>query len=245
MKNTWKYFIALLITAGIFATAFVISTTINQQKLETLQTTRDRIATDILSTETQFSLLAETSCKNIGTPVLSRELNSMARRLSAAEDNRSSENAELTRLKEYYSLLLIKDYLLGQRIAEKCDRQPISVLYFYSNEGDCPECQREGYVLTDLRQDHPELRVYAFDTNLNLSAIDTLKSMFDLKDRLPAIVINGEAYYGFQSRARLENLLPELEPATSSASTTGTTTPTTSSTTSLPSQKNDSEGLFF
>lgn len=229
MKNlSWqKYLIAFLITAGIFVTAFLISNKLNQAKLETLQATRDKIAIDILSTETQFALLAETSCHEIATPVLSRELSSLGRRLTYAENNLGADDKEVLRLKKYYSLLLIKDFLLGQKIAEKCDnKEPISILYFYSNAGDCPACQKEGYVLDSLRSEHEKLRIYAFDTNLNLSAINTLKSVYDLNNEVPALVINGESYYDFQSREKIRSLLPKLETETASGTATSTATST-------------------
>ena len=60
-----------------------------------------------------------------------------------------------------------------RRIAEQCDTEPVFIFYFYSNAGDCSECTRQGYVLTELQQEYPQLRVYAFDSNLDLSALDT------------------------------------------------------------------------
>lgn len=226
MKKTFswtKYLIVFLITAGIFATAFLVSDRLNEAKLAELQATKDEISIDTLSTETQFSLLAESSCKDIGTPVLSQELNNLGQQLSLAENNLGTKDEQVIRLKKYYSLLLIKDYLLAQEIGKKCDEEPVSVLYFYSNKGDCEDCQREGYVLTQLRQDRPNLRVYSFDTNLDLSAIDTLKAVYNLENTLPAIVIDGKAYYGFQSEDTLQSLLPPPEVATSTATTSTST----------------------
>ncbi|HET8574849.1 MAG TPA: hypothetical protein VFM02_01605 [Candidatus Paceibacterota bacterium] len=225
-----QYVIAFLITAAIFATAFLVSERLNQVKLDELQATRDEIAIDTLSTETQFSLLAESSCEDIGTPVLSQELNTLASRLSLAENNLGANDADVLRLKKYYSLLLIKDYLLAQEIGQKCGHEPVSILYFYSNEGDCPDCKKEGYVLTALRTTRPQLRVYAFDTNLDLSAINTLKAVLSLKNTLPAIVVDGKAYYGFQSEDALNALLPPPPPpknATSTATSTATTSTST------------------
>lgn len=223
-----KYIIAFFITAGIFVVAFLVSSKLNQTKLESLQATREKIAIDILSTETQFSLLAQSSCEEISTPVLSRELSTLGSRLAFAENSLEANEEEVLRLKKYYSLLLIKDLLLGQKIAEKCEKkEPISILYFYSNEGNCTECQMIGHVLDGLVNDFPELRVYAFDTNLNLSAVNTLKSIFEVGDEVPAIVINEEVYYGFLSQEKILFFLPELkiETGTSTATTTPETAP--------------------
>ena len=99
-----------------------------------------------------------------------------------------------------------------QQIASKCKTKPVSVLYFYSNAGDCPECSRAGDVLTYLRQTYPELRVYSFDYNLDLSALQTLTSLKKVHAPLPAFVINNRTpVYGFRSLDEMEALIPELK----------------------------------
>jgi hypothetical protein len=45
-----------------------------------------------------------------------------------------------------------------------------------------------GYVLTALRNKYPDLRVYSFDYHFDLGAIETLKSIFKVKDQLPALI---------------------------------------------------------
>ena len=84
-------------------------------------------------------------------------------------------------------------------------------MYFYSNKGDCDDCQKEGFVLTKLRQDYPDLRVYSFDYNLDLSALQTLISIYNIDKKLPVILIDEEAYYGFKSVDDIKNILPALK----------------------------------
>ncbi|MEK7180462.1 MAG: hypothetical protein AAB706_03220, partial [Patescibacteria group bacterium] len=57
-----KYFYIFLITSLIFFTAFFISNYFNDKKVSEIRSIESRIAIDILSSETQFSLLAESSC---------------------------------------------------------------------------------------------------------------------------------------------------------------------------------------
>lgn len=97
-----------------------------------------------------------------------------------------------------------------KKIAEKCKSSPLSILYFYSNTGNCPDCEKEGYVLTRIRQDYPSVRVYAFDYNLELSALQTLISINKIENKLPALMINEDVYYGFQDVLDLEKNIPEL-----------------------------------
>lgn len=208
----WKqYFFSFAITTVIFITAIYLSNYFGQKKLAELRGIQDKISIDILSSETQFSLLEEYSCKDIGTGSLSTELGSLEEKLSYTESSRGVNDPEVKTLKRYYSLLEIKDYLLMNKISEKCKRTPLSIIYFYTTDDKCPDCQREGYVLTSLRQTYPDLRVYSFDYNIDLSAVKTLISINKVKDESPAIIIKGKTYYGFQSIEDLEKAIPELK----------------------------------
>jgi hypothetical protein len=63
-----------------------------------------------------------------------------------------------------------------------------------------------------MRDTYPELRIYSFDTNLDLSAIDTLKSMYKIDSRkLPAIVYGDDAYTGFKSVDEVKEIIPQLK----------------------------------
>lgn len=221
-----KYLYVLAITSVIFFTAFFASNYFNDKRIAEIRSIEDRIAIDILSSETQYSLLAESSCDIIGTSILSEELGSLGEKLAYAEESRGADNVEVKALKKSYSLLLIKDYLLMNKLSEKCALDPIFILYFYSNEGDCTDCVREGYVLTRLREKYPELRIYSFDYNLDLSAVKTLISIKHIEDSLPALVINDKVYYGFKSVEDIENTIPEL---ITLAAKVATTTPSSTS----------------
>ncbi|PIT91357.1 hypothetical protein COU17_01010 [Candidatus Kaiserbacteria bacterium CG10_big_fil_rev_8_21_14_0_10_49_17] len=208
---TRTYFIAFLITAALFSTALYASTYFNNQRIAGIASIEDRISIDILSLETQFDLLAELSCAEISeNSVLSSELNSLARRLSYTEGQLGAENQEVIRLKRQYTLLQIKDFLLMKKVSDKCALDPVFILYFYSNEGDCEDCTREGYVLTDLAETYPQLRIYSFDYNLDLSALKTLVSINDIKPELPALVLNDTVYYGYHDQEAIREILPEL-----------------------------------
>lgn len=224
---TWhKYVLAFVITAAIFGTAFYIASRLDAQRIADIRATQDAISTDILSSETQFELLGNLDCSTISeNPVLSSELNDLSGKLSVAEQNLGTNNAQVLLLKKQYTLFEIKDYLLLRQIARQCPGfKPVYILYFYSNAGDCQDCGRAGDVLTYLRQTYPGLRVYSFDYNLDLSALRTLESLRHVSGAsLPAFVVNNRApAYGFKPLPDMQKLIPELKGlATSTGSTTG------------------------
>ena len=206
-----KYLFAFIITALIFGTALLVSNYFAQKKLTTIQGIEDQLSFDILASETQSQLLEETSCSDVGkATTLSRELGDLADKLSVAEAERGADNPSVILLKSQYSLLEIRDYLLMKKVTEKCGTHPTFILYFYSNAGDCVDCQKMGYVLTALHDEFPDLRIYSFDYNLNLEAMHTLLSIYKLAPNLPVLVVNGDPYYGFRPLSELEKSIPAL-----------------------------------
>lgn len=209
--NNWKkYLIVFFITSVIFLSILWLSNYFSNKKLDQLRSIQSSISLDLMSSEVQFSLLEELSCKEISASVLSKELNSLADKISYSEENIGVENVDVISLKKNYSLLQIKDYLLMKRITERCGQKPIFILYFYKND-NCSDCTKQGYVLTSLRENYPNLRVYSFDYNLDVSAIKTMISIYEVPDDLPAMVINGEVYSGFKNIKEIEEILPQLE----------------------------------
>ncbi|MGH7175576.1 MAG: hypothetical protein ACREGR_04435 [Minisyncoccia bacterium] len=213
--------IALAITLALVATVFFAIRYLNGARVANLSSIEDQISVDTLSLDTQFSLLEAAPCSSVASSTdLTGELSDLGDRLSYAEGQLGSTNAQVVLLKQQYSLLEIRDYLITKQLAAACDTHPVTVLYFYSNAGDCADCDRAGYALSYLRDTYPNLRVYSFDYNLSLGALSTLISIEKIKDTLPAFVINGKISYGFTDLASLETEFPKSALATSSATST-------------------------
>ena len=221
-----KYLITFVITATIFATAITVSNFFNKKRADQIRNIQDSISIDILSLETQFELLAERACEDIAeNTVLSEELSGLARKLEFMEKSLGTDNTEVLQLKRFYTLLEVKDLLLMKQVAKKCELEPVFLLYFYSNEDDCMDCRKQGYVLTKLAKQYPKLRIYSFDYNLDLAIVKTLISLRNVEGELPAIVVENNVYNGYKSIEDIEEIIPELaELKLNEATTTATST---------------------
>jgi hypothetical protein len=207
MKNSVKYFVVLLLTAGIFTISWYVSVYFNQRRIVEIRDVQQKVATDILSAETDFSLLQELSCDAINESTTSEELASLASRISFTEQSVQGDQIDV--LKKQYTLLQVKDYLLKKRISERCKTPLSTVLYFYGTDKKCDDCTKQGYVLDAIRTERPDVRVYSFDYNLDLSTIKALRSVYNIGETLPALVINGKTYSGYQSLEQLRAILPK------------------------------------
>lgn len=217
MSSYRKYIWAFLITLAIFLGVTLISNYFDNRRIDEIKSIQDSISLNILSSETQFNLLRDAACEDLFSSSLGQELGDLSDRLSYMESVGKGNDPEVVTLKRYYSLLEIKDFLLVNS-ATKCAQRPATILYFYKT--DCPDCGKQGNVLTYLRQSNlNELRVYSFDYGLDVSAVRTLANIYKVKEPLPAIVFKGKAYNGFLSVDDMQTLIPELN-ATSTATST-------------------------
>ncbi len=204
-----KYLIVLLITAGLFFTAVYISNYFGNRKVNQLKDIQNQVALDILSSETQFSLLSELSCKNISDSVFSPELAELGNKLEWSQNN-LGDTDEVSYLRKYYSLLQIKDYLLAKKVSERCGVKSAFILYFYTTLDNCSQCKKEEIVLNSLRAEYPELKVYSFDYSTNLGAVESMLQIYKIKDtELPALVVDDEVLTGFRSIDELKGRIEE------------------------------------
>lgn len=203
-----KYFFVLVITCGIFATGWYLSNYVNNQKINEIKDIQNKIAIDILSSETQFALLEELSCQDLDNSILSQEISKVADKINFSEQNVGNAD-EIDLLKKQYTILQVKDFLLAKRIGERCKQTISTIFYFYGNKENCTDCLKQGFVLDALREKYPSLRVYSFDHNLDLSTIRALKSIYKIENTLPSLVIQGKTVSGFKTVEELETMLPK------------------------------------
>ncbi len=205
-----KYLIVFLITICLFLTSGYLSNYFGDKKINQLKMIQDKIAIDILSSETQFSLLSELSCKNISDSAFSDELGELGSKLEWSQKNLGTTE-EVSYLKKYYSLLQIKDYLLAKKISARCGVKSAFILYFYTTAENCTLCEQESVALSGLREKYPELRVYSFDYSIDLSAVKAMLQIYKIKDtELPALVLDDKLLTGFHGIEELEEKVQEV-----------------------------------
>lgn len=220
MSGFKKYFLVLFITIALFGGAWYASRYLNNRKIAEIKDAQEQVTVDIMSSETQFDLLEAQSCQDISNNYLSQEISDLADKLSYAEQN-IGDQSQITLLKQQYSILEVKDFLLNKQISQRCKSNIATILYFYKNQDVCADCVRQGYVLDALRQTYPQVRIYSFDAGLDSSTVRALLTIYKIPSTLPSLVIDGKTVNGFLSVDALKKYLP----------TTITTPPKTTSST--------------
>jgi len=209
-KIKWlRHLTVFVTTLIIFSAGFFLSSVVLEKKIASLTKLQQSLSVDILSLETQFSVLTQAPCKNLNESTLTKELFEISQKLETVGNSLGQDNPDFLMLKKYYSILQIKHWLLLKKAARDCKMVIVSIVYFYGDKKTCPQCEDQGYILTTLREKYPFLRIYAFDYNLSLAPLETIKSIYKLKDELPILIINDDEYYGFRSKEEVEALLSQ------------------------------------
>lgn len=199
-----KYLAAFTIATLIFLMGVFLGNYFSEQKLNSIDELSRNLQLNTIGTELQFRLISENPCEFLNSSELTEELYQIGARLDFMESEMGQENTQVVGLKEYYHLLEIRHWLFLKRSKEECSKDFDLVLYFYSNEGDCPKCEEQGNVLTYLHKKYPKLNIYSFDVNIENPALRTIKRLYDIEGQPPTIVVNEDTYHGFMSSKEIE-----------------------------------------
>jgi thiol-disulfide isomerase/thioredoxin len=205
--NISKYLAALSITALIFILGILLGSYFNGLKLNKLDNMENQLRVGTMSTELQFLILAEDPCSSFNSSSLTEQLYELSEKLDYMENELGVDDERVVYLKEYYSLLELRHWLLLKKAKEECDNDFTYIIYFYSNLGDCPKCDQQGQVLTYLRKKYLNVNIYSFDINIDTPALNAIKSLYLKKTQTPALIIDGNAYYGLKDREELEKII--------------------------------------
>lgn len=81
------------------------------------------------------------------------------------------------------------------------------VLYFYKKKEDCPKCDDQSFVLTDINKDiDAEIAIFSFDVDLGLPSVDTLQLFYNITS-YPCIVVEESTYCGLYDKNNLLRIL--------------------------------------
>ena len=126
--------------------------------------------------------------------------------LSYSEKNILFTREEVKSIKQTYTYLLLKDWLLQESIKKTCGTKTVTILYFYSTEG-CDDCITQGNVLTVLKNDFKEkVMVFPLDIEIDIGMVNILMSNFNITS-MPALVIDGDVYPGITGKLHLKEIV--------------------------------------
>jgi len=122
-------------------------------------------------------------------------------RLENYERDSTLNEREFNILRREYVQAELRYWLLAQRIKQMCGLDIVSVLYFYSTDKECPQCNEQAFVLTYLKDIFKQdLLIFALDSNYDEEPlIPVLKRSYNIEE-YPTIVVDGKVFSGFTGK---------------------------------------------
>ncbi len=197
------------ITTLIFLSGFMLSKSLTGSKLGDLEQAVNDITLQTASIETEYNLLLENPCSFGGFNRLTASLDELAGKLLFNNAREQQTQTRLNSIKQNYFLLETRHWLFVQKLNKECGTNYTPMLYFYSDQGDCDNCEAQGIVLSEIKKTHPDAMIYSFDTNADYSLVSTIKAIYNITTA-PSVVINNTLYDKFLTQEDIEKILGKL-----------------------------------
>lgn len=206
-KISWnRYTSIFLMTLLIFVIGVLVSQRLSSQTSEEILKTQKQVRNYLLSLNLQSDIASEYICR-VNVFELTKEKVNLGQQIEILEKNLGKDNEIVAELKQDYSLLSIRQWLLVKQVKEKCDKDINIILFFYSNTINPTESESQGYVLDYFYEKYPDdVVIYAFDIDEDDPALNTIKAIYGVS-KPPSIVINERLFTGFQSKGTIKSLL--------------------------------------
>ena len=204
-----KFIAAFSITILIFLVIIVSNNYFNEIRMNQLQKIYNDIRVDALNAEAQYEILSENPCLMMNFDPISGQLFELGNKLTEMEDSLGKTNAQVLDMKKYYSVLEARHWLFVKKVSKQCNSNATPILFFYSNAGDCGDCEQQGFVLGYIKKIMPQVYIYSFDSNLDSSAVKALKASYNITE-VPSLVIKEKVYAGLKDADSITSILQNL-----------------------------------
>ena len=202
-----KYIIAGAITLGVFLLGLFLGLAIEGKRVNYIESVSRKQNLDFSSLQLQYSFIDQMSQeKNCFAVQKTFEQNinaleSTRIRLENFDRDATLNKDELDVLKNEYLLAQIRYWMLAERTRKLCGTDIATILYFFSDEKECPDCDKQAFVLTYLKKRFKDkLLIFSFDSKFEAEPmIPLLKNTYNVTI-YPTIVIEGKPKSKFQDK---------------------------------------------
>ena len=202
-----KYIIAGTITLGIFLLGLFLGLTIEGKRVNYIESVGRKQNLDFSSLQLQYAFIdqlsQEKNCLAVQKTFEQNINNLESTRIRLENFNRAAtlNKKEFDILKNEYLLAQIRYWLLAERTRELCGADIVNILYFFSDEEECHDCEKQAFVLTYLKKKFKDkLLIFSFDSQFEAEPmIPLLKKTYNVSI-YPTIVIGGKPYAKFQDK---------------------------------------------
>jgi hypothetical protein len=205
-----RYLLAGIITAAILAVVFAVVSLLDDARISTLNRDIDDFGIQSESSRLLFFY------NQVFSPIESKAFCEITNKSATARSNEGDlfyskiaeyEQANLlgnySALKKKYILNRVELWLYTTLQVKTCDSNFVPVLFFYSTKPACPECEVQGQILEEIRNECPNVKVFALATDEGIDLVSLAQAQFGIST-IPSVVVNNkDVFSGLKSKQEL------------------------------------------
>lgn len=208
------YIVAALITLGVFLLGLLLGLVIEGKRTNYIESVSKEQNLDFSSLQVQYAFIdqlsQEKNCNAVAKTFEEniKNLESTRLRIESFDENAKLNKNEFDLLKRDYTLAQLRYWLLAKTTKELCGEDIVSILYFFSDDKECPNCNEQAFVLTYLKKLFKEkLLIFSFDSKFEKEPmINLLEKSYNIT-KYPALIIEGKKYEGFNGKEDILNTI--------------------------------------
>ncbi len=203
------FVLAGLVTLVLFGLIYIANELLNTQRERKLEQLREEVIDELeyMKAFTAISDLVgeEGNCDILQTQLryLDKSVWDLGKKLDSYEEASRNifDNPFYKTQKKRFMVNELVYLSMLEKMKEKCESEkPVTLLYFYANAQDCPDCDAQSFILTDLNKEiDNELAIFSLDSDIELMATNVLIEYYNITN-LPCVVIEEEVYCGLQDK---------------------------------------------
>lgn len=199
-----RYLLAAFISLAIFLLGLSLGVYLSGTKVGYIENLATKQKLDYDSLQLQYSFIDfikdEKNCVALNKALENSVVNleNTREKLEAYSEELNMNVERYNELKREYILAEIKYWMLTQKSKEICEREVVSILYFYKEGEECENCSAQSYILTYLKGTFKEkLLVFSIDASFEDEEplVKLLKEVYNVNE-YPTLIIDGKTYTG-------------------------------------------------
>jgi len=211
--NKRRYVLAAILTLMMFLLGVMLGLVIESKRVVYIQKQAKQQELDFLSLQLQYQYVdqlgQEKNCPAIAKTLdeTVTRLESARRRLEGYTQTANINKEEFKILQRDYTLAQIRYWLLAKRTQKLCNTELATIIYFFSDDKDCPGCNEQSFVLTYLKKRLKDrLLNFVIYEKQEEPMVATLKKSYNITT-YPTLIVEDKKFEGFVSR---EEILREI-----------------------------------
>ena len=215
VKNKSILVVAFFMTLFLFLSIYFFNTLLNKEREEAVELRMDTFLENYQDMQT-LSIMSdvfgeEVTCLAMEAQILSmnNELWDTGRKIDQyrARTEEFMNDPFFLEQKKSFNRNEVLYFSMVKGMQEWCQLNQTLILYFYKKKEECPDCDAQAFVLTDIKNElNEEIAIFSFDMNLELAPVSILAEYYNVTS-YPCIVINENADCGLYNKEKIMNLM--------------------------------------